>query len=165
MIADRKMIPPLFGARVKIESSLDREIGTVYADPGELQQALLNLCLNARDAMPSGGKLCLKTDMPRALDCLTTARGHGARCAVIEVTDTGCGMSAETRQRIFEPFYTTKAAGQGTGLGLANVYGVVHHMAAPHGSRANRARERLSRFACPCSTRRSPAKPPRIGQP
>jgi signal transduction histidine kinase len=104
---------------------LDPQIGVVCADAGELQQALLNLCLNARDAMPSGGKLTLKTEHG-----LGDGDGRGTApqgpCAMIHVIDTGCGMSAETRARIFEPFYTTKEVGKGTGLGLANVYGVVY---------------------------------------
>ena len=88
-----------------------------------MQQALLNLCLNARDAMPSGGKLTLKTE--RGLFPREGGDGGPQPHALIHVIDTGCGMSAETRQRIFEPFYTTKELGKGTGLGLAQVYGVV----------------------------------------
>ncbi len=126
------MIRPLIGSPIRLETFLEPEIGTVCADPGELQQALLNLCLNARDAMPSGGQLTLKTERG---PCGREGCGRaGPRpCAMIHVIDTGCGMSAETRRRIFEPFYTTKEIGKGTGLGLANVYGVVHQ----HGGSAH----------------------------
>ena len=118
-----KMIRPLIGAPIQLELLLDPQIGTICGDPGELQQALLNLCLNARDAMPSGGKLTLKTQRG---PCLSGGSKTLPRpCAMIHVSDTGCGMSDETRKRIFEPFYTTKEVGKGTGLGLANVYGVV----------------------------------------
>jgi signal transduction histidine kinase len=124
VVADlAKMIRPLVGKSIQLEIVLDREIGTVFADPGELQQALLNLCLNARDAMPSGGKLSLKTE--RELVACEEEQGRLQEHAVMHVIDTGCGMSDETRRRLFEPFYTTKEVGKGTGLGLANVYGVV----------------------------------------
>ena len=120
-----KMIRPLIGAQVQIEMILAAKIGVVCADPGELQQALLNLCLNARDAMPSGGKLTLQTQRV-AGRCQGCSKAPQGACAMIQVIDTGCGMSVETRRRVFEPFYTTKELGKGTGLGLANVYGVVH---------------------------------------
>jgi signal transduction histidine kinase len=126
-----KMIRPLIATDIQLEIRLAPEIGAVCADPGELQQALLNLCLNARDAMPSGGKLILKTERgPCRHGC---GKGPQQPRAMIHVIDTGCGMSAETQRRIFEPFYTTKEVGKGTGLGLANVYGVVRQ----HGGSAH----------------------------
>jgi CheY-like chemotaxis protein len=117
-----KMIRPLIGAHIQLELLLEPEAGVVRGDPGELQQALLNLCLNSRDAMPSGGRLTLKTERG---DCSREGCQSRQPGVLIHVIDTGCGMSAETRKRIFEPFYTTKEVGKGTGLGLANVYGVV----------------------------------------
>jgi signal transduction histidine kinase len=127
-----RMIRPLIGPSIQLEMFLAPDIGTVRADPGELQQALLNLCLNARDAMPSGGKLTLRTERgPSPAD--NRGKGPQRPCAMIHVIDTGCGMSAETQQRILEPFYTTKGVGKGTGLGLANVYGVVQQ----HGGTAH----------------------------
>ena len=130
-----QMLRPLVGDRISVEVVLRKDIGTVYADPGELQQALLNLCLNAHDAMPSGGTLLLNTD--------TVVLGEPAwepgfqiepgRYVVFGVTDTGQGISAEVQQHIFEPFFTTKEVGKGTGLGLAMVYGMVQqHKGAIH---------------------------------
>ncbi|MGA2035258.1 MAG: response regulator [Thermoguttaceae bacterium] len=136
LVADvAKMLHPLVGDRISVKIVLRKDIGTVYADPGELQQALLNLCLNARDAMPSGGTLLLNTDTvildePIAEPGFQIERG---RYMVFGVTDTGQGISAEVQQHIFEPFFTTKEVGKGTGLGLAMVYGVVQqHKGAIH---------------------------------
>jgi len=107
-----KMLARLVGERVELATDLDESVGTVKVDPGLLEQALLNLAVNARDAMPHGGKLTLRT---RALP----------RHVRIEVADTGIGMDSVTRARIFEPFFTTKPAGEGTGLGLATVKSIV----------------------------------------
>jgi len=107
-----KMLARLVGERVELVTDLDEAVGTIKVDPGLLEQALLNLAVNARDAMPQGGKLTLRT---RALP----------RHVCIEVADTGVGMDSVTKARIFEPFFTTKPAGEGTGLGLATVKSIV----------------------------------------
>jgi len=119
-----KMLKPLIGANIELVVETTKDIGLVAADAGQLQQVLLNLCLNARDAMPLGGRLTIKT--------ATVTIRHGDRphsadedLVAIRVSDTGCGMSAEVRQRIFEPFFTTKEIGKGTGLGLAVAYSLV----------------------------------------
>jgi signal transduction histidine kinase/CheY-like chemotaxis protein len=108
----RRMLARLVGERVQVVTDLDQTAGCVRIDPGQLEQALLNLAVNARDAMPQGGTLTIRT----------RATADHVR---IEVTDTGMGMDAATRARAFEPFFTTKPAGEGTGLGLATVKGIV----------------------------------------
>jgi CheY-like chemotaxis protein len=128
LVADlAKMLQPLVGGHISMDVVLGEDIDAVYADLGELQQALLNLCLNARDAMPSGGTLLLSTDTLVLGETVSEHRLHiePGRYVVFSVTDTGQGMSPEVQQHIFEPFFTTKEVGKGTGLGLAMVYGVV----------------------------------------
>ena len=121
------MLSRIVGSKVEFRTSLDPELGLVKADPGQMEQVILNLCVNAKDAMPSGGTLELKTcnaDMDAEM-----AREAGIEKAgkyvMIAVTDSGIGMDQETRVRIFEPFFSTKPAEKGTGLGLATVYGIV----------------------------------------
>jgi polar amino acid transport system substrate-binding protein len=100
---------------------------TVYVDGGQIEQILINLSNNARDAMPDGGELTITTDCLNIDDSFISAHGFGkpGRYAVITVSDSGTGMDEATRKKIFEPFFTTKAVDKGTGLGLAMVYGIV----------------------------------------
>jgi len=122
-----RMLPRLIGEDVQLSIVQGAQLATVKADPGQMEQVIMNLCVNARDAMPRGGRLTIETANVK-ID-LDSARKIGASNAgdfvALTVTDTGSGMDAQTQSRIFEPFFTTKDKGKGTGLGLATVYGIV----------------------------------------
>jgi two-component system cell cycle sensor histidine kinase/response regulator CckA len=122
-----KMLKRLIGEDIDMVLSLDAEAGTVRADPYQIEQIIMNLAINARDAMPDGGKLFIETSRFEA--SVEFARLHLAvlpgTYVLLSVSDTGTGMPPEVKERIFEPFYTTKDPGKGTGLGLSTVYGIV----------------------------------------
>lgn len=116
------MLHRLIGADIRLETDLDPDVPPVHADSSRLEQVVMNLVLNARDALPHGGSIRIATDTVTG----TEPNGTGGRPEVLlTVRDDGTGMDAATRARIFEPFFTTKEEGKGTGLGLATVYGIV----------------------------------------
>jgi signal transduction histidine kinase/ActR/RegA family two-component response regulator len=120
------MLGRLIGERIALTTALDPDLPNLSVDPGQIQQVILNLVVNARDAMPDGGRIVIGTRSVAHVPG-TTRRGTGGDCpcVALSVSDTGRGMSPQTRAQIFEPFFTTKAEGKGTGLGLAMVYGIV----------------------------------------
>ena len=122
-----KLLPRLIGENMELLVRLAPSLGQVKADPGQMEQVILNLAVNARDAMPEGGKLVIETSNAELEEAY--ARRHpplqAGSYVLLAVTDTGIGMDADTQALIFEPFFTTKEKGKGTGLGLATVYGVV----------------------------------------
>jgi signal transduction histidine kinase/CheY-like chemotaxis protein len=122
-----RMIRRLIGATVEIRFRPADGLGRVHGDPGAIEQVLMNLCLNARDAMPEGGVLTIATGNEDLAHPLHAPHGvlSPGRYVALTVADTGTGMDAVTASRIFEPFFTTKAPGKGTGLGLSTVYGIV----------------------------------------
>lgn len=115
------------GGRIQLETVLAGGLWAAFADANQLENALLNLAINARDAMPAGGRLTIETSNAHLDEAYTLANADSfaGQYVLIAVTDSGTGMSAETMARAFEPFFTTKASGQGTGLGLSQVYGFV----------------------------------------
>jgi two-component system, cell cycle sensor histidine kinase and response regulator CckA len=122
-----QMLPRLIGEHIQLKTALDSQPTFVKTDPGQVEQVLLNLAINARDAMPDGGTLTIETSNV-ALDeaaCQRIGTISPGPFVQLTVHDTGCGMDAATQTRIFEPFFTTKDVGKGTGLGLATVYGIV----------------------------------------
>ncbi len=122
-----KMLRRLIGEDVDLATSLGPHAGAVHADPGQLEQVLLNLVVNARDAMPSGGRVTIETTRVTLHDELVERRHRlpAGDYACLVVTDSGAGMDEATQAHLFEPFFTTKEVGKGTGLGLATVYGIV----------------------------------------
>jgi PAS domain S-box-containing protein len=123
-----RMLARLLGDNVRLRTSLTTEPTSIHADPGQIEQAIINLVVNARDAMPGGGEIVLATSVERLAEGVSSPHASipAGTYVTLGVSDTGHGMSAETQAHIFEPFFTTKDVGKGTGLGLAMVYGTVN---------------------------------------
>ena len=122
-----KLIGKVVGEHIEVKTSLEKNVPTICADRGQIEQVVMNLCLNARDAMPEGGRLVVETgdvyleeEYVRQNPYMRTGR-----YVLLTVSDTGIGMDEKTRERVFDPFFTTKGPDKGTGLGLAMVYGIV----------------------------------------
>ncbi len=122
----RRFLVRVLGEDIALTMEIDPDVGTLHMDPTQFEQLLLNLAVNARDAMPTGGALTIRASRARLAAAAASARELASRdCVLLEVQDSGSGMSPEVAARVFEPFFTTKELGHGTGLGLATAYGVV----------------------------------------
>jgi two-component system, cell cycle sensor histidine kinase and response regulator CckA len=120
------LLRPLIGEHITIETNFDSEASSVEVDPHQIEQVVMNLAANARDAMPHGGRLRIQTTMTNPSAIRTKSSPSGiAKWVRLRISDTGCGMDDRTLERAFEPFFTTKGLGKGTGLGLSTVYGIV----------------------------------------
>jgi len=145
----------VIGEQIELVVYAEPDIGSVYADPGQIEQVLMNLCLNARDAMPEGGRLTIATE-PLVVDSQYQAAHpwtREGRFAQISVADTGVGMDEEVLQRVFEPFYTTKGREESTGLGLAMVYGIIRQHEGLITVQSEPGVGTVFRIALPVSTR------------
>jgi two-component system cell cycle sensor histidine kinase/response regulator CckA len=122
------LLETVIGRNIELKTSLADDLSLVRADPTHIEQVLMNLCINARDAMPDGGSLIIETSNVSfdAEYCIGQPSARPGKFVMLSVADTGIGMDAATLDRIFEPFFTTKEFGKGTGLGLATVYGIAH---------------------------------------
>jgi CheY-like chemotaxis protein len=120
-----KIVRRTIGEDIQVSLALTPDPWPVRIDTGQLEQVILNLAVNARDAMPKGGRLRIETANDHASERAADGSGARGRGVALRVSDTGCGMTAEVSSRIFEPFFTTKERGKGTGLGLSTVFGIV----------------------------------------
>jgi signal transduction histidine kinase len=123
----QKMLVRMIRESIDLNLNLSEKPLIVQADAGQMEQVLMNLAVNARDAMFEGGRLTISTGLVEVDEAFVAAYGYGApgKYALITVADTGCGMDAKTRKRIFDPFFTTKGVGKGTGLGLSMAYAIL----------------------------------------
>jgi CheY-like chemotaxis protein len=119
------LLRSLMGEHIRIETDFDTALSSIKADPHQIEQVIMNLAANARDAMPQGGQFQLQTRMAVPAGTQMALPQQGGDRVRIRISDNGCGMDSGTLERVFEPFFTTKGLGKGTGLGLSTVYGIV----------------------------------------
>jgi two-component system, cell cycle sensor histidine kinase and response regulator CckA len=153
------LLKAAIGERVELNFTLAPDLQVTTADPTQIEQVLMNLCLNARDAMPQGGRIVIETQNVEIREDSYRTRSYGqpGRHVLLSVSDTGVGMDAATLDRIFEPFFTTKEMGKGTGLGLATVYGIVRQHGGFVNARSEPGHGTTFRVYLPASTGRPEA--------
>ena len=162
-----KLLRRLVPANIEIVPVLDPALGSVKADPGQIQQILINLLINARDAMPQGGKVTIETANTEVDEsyCGQHPGIQPGTHILLTVRDTGCGMDAETRSHIFEPFFTTKEQGKGTGLGLSTIYGIVNQSGGHLNVESSLGKGTVFRIYLPCAEAQVEQSEPTVTQP
>jgi signal transduction histidine kinase len=161
-----KLLRRLIGEDIELVKDLDPDLGRIKADPGQMEQVVMNLVVNARDAMPTGGRLTLRTRNVDSLLGEDSANGIPPRAYVLlEVADTGCGMDDHVKAHLFEPFFTTKDLHKGTGLGLATVYGIVNQTGGRIGVESEPGRGATFRIYLPRQEAEMSAPEVGVGQP